>query len=63
MMSGDDLHIPRLRQLDLTPRRAYRPTSWWTAAETGDVWRQAAHAAQQRQRHQRRIVTPDREGR
>jgi hypothetical protein len=63
MMSDDDLHIPRLRQLDLTPRRAYRPTSWWTAAETGDVWRQAAHAAQQRQRQQRRIVTPDREGR
>lgn len=62
-MSDDDLHIPRLRQLDLTPRRAYRPTSWWTAAETGDVWRQAAHAAQQRQRQQRRIVTPDREGR
>ena len=62
-MSDDDPHIPRLRQLDLTPRRAYRPTSWWTAAETGDVWRQAAHAAQQRQRQQRRIVTPDREGR
>ena len=62
-MSDDDLHIPRLRQLDLTPRRAYRPTSWWATAETGDAWRQAAHAAQQRQRQQRSIVTPDREGR
>lgn len=65
-MSGDDLHIPRLRQLDTSPRLTYRPTSWWTQAETGEAWRQAAQAAQaaqQRQRHQRRVLTPDREGR
>jgi len=62
-MSGDDLHIPRLRQLDTSPRLAYTPTSWWTQAETGEQWRQAAQAAQQRQRHQRRVLTPDREGR
>lgn len=62
-MSGDDLHIPRLRQLDTSPRLTYRPTSWWTQAETGEAWRRAAQAAQQRQRHQRRVLTPDREGR
>ena len=52
---SDDLHIPR---------RAYRPTSWWTQAETGEAFRAAAAQAHQQIKLRRgEGPSPDREGR